>query len=239
MILFPAIDLKDGQCVRLKLGDMDAGDGVQRRSRRAGEIVRGPGVRVSARCRSRRRLCRQEPINGAAVEAMLKAVSFPVQLGGGIRSIAHIEEWLSKRPRPRHSRHHRGARSLAGARSGEDCFPARWRSASMLAAGRWRWKAGRKPPSSLPSSWRSASKDAGVAAIIYHRYRARRPAQGAQSRCDHRARRSHLDSGDRFRRLCLDRRTSRRCWSRVRTSWPAPSSGSALCMTAGSIPPPR
>src|SRR5690606_7918461 len=37
-----------------------------------------------------------EPVNGAAVEAILDAVDFPVQLGGGIRSLAQIETWLEK-----------------------------------------------------------------------------------------------------------------------------------------------
>ncbi len=37
-----------------------------------------------------------ESVNGAAVEAILKAVTFPVQLGGGIRTLAHIESWLDK-----------------------------------------------------------------------------------------------------------------------------------------------
>ena len=37
-----------------------------------------------------------ESVNGAAVEAILKTVNFPVQLGGGIRTLAHIESWLDK-----------------------------------------------------------------------------------------------------------------------------------------------
>ena len=77
VILFPAIDLKDGQCVRLKLGDMDAGDGVQRRSRRAGADLRGPGLRVSARRRSQRRLCRREPSTAPPSKRSCAAVTMP------------------------------------------------------------------------------------------------------------------------------------------------------------------
>lgn len=95
MILFPAIDLKDGQCVRLKLGDMAT----------ATVYNEDPAAQASAF---------QEQgfewlhvvdldgafeggsVNGAAVEAILKATTNPVQLGGGIRTLARIEGWLDR-----------------------------------------------------------------------------------------------------------------------------------------------
>jgi phosphoribosylformimino-5-aminoimidazole carboxamide ribotide isomerase len=93
MILFPAIDLKDGQCVRLKLGDMAEAtvfndDPAAKSFEQQGfswlHLVDLNGAFAG------------KPVNGAAVEAILKAVSLPVQLGGGIRSLADIEAWLGK-----------------------------------------------------------------------------------------------------------------------------------------------
>ena len=95
MILFPAIDLMDGRCVRLKLGDMaqatvynedpaaQARD-FERQGFRWLHVVDLNGAFAG------------ESVNGAAVEAILKATKNPVQLGGGIRSLDHIEHWLSK-----------------------------------------------------------------------------------------------------------------------------------------------
>jgi phosphoribosylformimino-5-aminoimidazole carboxamide ribotide isomerase len=95
MILFPAIDLKDGKCVRLRRGDMAAATvfnddpAAQARAFEAQgfqylHVVDLDGAFAGA------------SVNGAAIEAILKAVSFPVQLGGGIRTLAQIEAWLAK-----------------------------------------------------------------------------------------------------------------------------------------------
>lgn len=95
MILFPAIDLKDGQCVRLKLGDMaqatvfNDDPAAQARSFEDQGFEYLHVVDLNGAFAG-------ESVNGAAVEAILQAVSFPVQLGGGIRTIAHIEQWLSR-----------------------------------------------------------------------------------------------------------------------------------------------
>ena len=95
MILFPAIDLKDGQCVRLFQGDMDQvtvfGDDPAAQARdfaAAGakwlHVVDLNGA-VSGR-----------PVNEDAVTAILDAVDIPVQLGGGIRDRDTIEFWLER-----------------------------------------------------------------------------------------------------------------------------------------------
>ncbi len=95
MILFPAIDLKDGQCVRLKLGDMaqatvfNDDPAAQARSFEDQGFEYLHVVDLNGAFAG-------ESVNGAAVEAILKAVQFPVQLGGGIRTIAHIESWLAR-----------------------------------------------------------------------------------------------------------------------------------------------
>ncbi|MGB3386742.1 MAG: 1-(5-phosphoribosyl)-5-[(5-phosphoribosylamino)methylideneamino]imidazole-4-carboxamide isomerase [Pseudaminobacter sp.] len=95
MILFPAIDLKDGECVRLKLGDMEqatvynADPAAQARAfeQQGFEWLHVVDLNGAFAGTS---------VNGAAVEAILKATKNPVQLGGGIRTMADIEGWLAK-----------------------------------------------------------------------------------------------------------------------------------------------
>lgn len=95
MILFPAIDLKDGQCVRLKLGDMDQATvyntdpGAQAAAFEAQGFEWLHVVDLNGAFEGR-------SVNGEAVEAILRATKNPVQLGGGIRSLAHVENWLDK-----------------------------------------------------------------------------------------------------------------------------------------------
>lgn len=95
MILFPAIDLKDGQCVRLKLGDMAQATvfsddpAAQARSFQEQGFEWLHLVDLNGAFEGR-------PVNAAAVDAILAAVTLPVQLGGGIRSLAQIEAWLAK-----------------------------------------------------------------------------------------------------------------------------------------------
>ena len=95
MILFPAIDLKDGQCVRLKLGDMD----------QATVFNDDPGAQAKAfedqgfewlHVVDLNGAFAGESVNGAAVDAILGSTKNPVQLGGGIRTLDHIEVWLEK-----------------------------------------------------------------------------------------------------------------------------------------------
>ncbi|MCR4265685.1 1-(5-phosphoribosyl)-5-[(5-phosphoribosylamino)methylideneamino]imidazole-4-carboxamide isomerase [Nitratireductor sp. ZSWI3] len=95
MILFPAIDLKDGQCVRLRLGDMDEATVYNPDPAAQAKAFEDQGfewlhvVDLNGAFAG-------ESVNGAAVEAILKATGNPVQLGGGIRSLEHIEAWLDK-----------------------------------------------------------------------------------------------------------------------------------------------
>ena len=95
MILYPAIDLKDGQAVRLLHGEMDSApvfsDDPAAQARAFVEagcewlhLVDLNGAFAGA------------PVNGAVVEAILAACPVPAQLGGGIRDMATIERWLDK-----------------------------------------------------------------------------------------------------------------------------------------------
>jgi phosphoribosylformimino-5-aminoimidazole carboxamide ribotide isomerase len=95
MILFPAIDLKDGQCVRLKLGDMDQAT-IYNDNPAAQAITFEQQGFEWLHVVDLNGAFEGEAVNGVAVEAILDATTNPVQLGGGIRTIAHIESWLDK-----------------------------------------------------------------------------------------------------------------------------------------------
>ena len=95
MILYPAIDLKDGQAVRLVHGDMD----------QTTVFNDDPAAQakefVAAGCQwlhlvDLNGAFAGEPVNAAPVEAILKACPVPAQLGGGIRDLATIERWIDK-----------------------------------------------------------------------------------------------------------------------------------------------
>ena len=95
MILYPAIDLKDGQCVRLLRGEMSAATVF-------GDDPAAQAVRFQAAGCTWLHLVdlngafAGSPMNAGAVEAILSAVQVPCQLGGGIRDMATIEMWLAK-----------------------------------------------------------------------------------------------------------------------------------------------
>jgi phosphoribosylformimino-5-aminoimidazole carboxamide ribotide isomerase len=95
VILFPAIDLKNGQCVRLEQGDMaratvfNLDPAAQARSFAAQGFEYLHVVDLDGAFAGK-------PMNARAVEAMLKEVAIPVQLGGGIRDLATVEAWLAK-----------------------------------------------------------------------------------------------------------------------------------------------
>jgi phosphoribosylformimino-5-aminoimidazole carboxamide ribotide isomerase len=95
LILFPAIDLKDGQCVRLKLGDMAEATVFNDSPAAQAKSFEDQGFEY-LHVVDLNGAFAGESVNGAAVEAILGAVKFPVQLGGGIRTLAHVESWLGK-----------------------------------------------------------------------------------------------------------------------------------------------
>jgi phosphoribosylformimino-5-aminoimidazole carboxamide ribotide isomerase len=95
MILYPAIDLKDGQCVRLLRGEMAAATVFSDDPAGQAAAFAAAGcdwlhlVDLNGAFAGR-------PVNAAAVEAILARVSVPAQLGGGIRDMATIEGWLGR-----------------------------------------------------------------------------------------------------------------------------------------------
>jgi phosphoribosylformimino-5-aminoimidazole carboxamide ribotide isomerase len=93
MILYPAIDLKDGQCVRLLYGDMDKAtvfnaspaDQAQRFVKDGFSWLHVVDLNGAIEGKS---------VNTAAVQSILEALSIPVQLGGGIRTLEGVEAWI-------------------------------------------------------------------------------------------------------------------------------------------------
>lgn len=93
-VIYPAIDLKGGKCVRLFKGDMD----------KATIYADNPAAQAKEFADAGAKWLHVVDLDGAfaghsentaAVKAIIAATSLPVQLGGGIRNIAHIEQWLS------------------------------------------------------------------------------------------------------------------------------------------------
>ena len=95
MILYPAIDLKDGNCVRLVRGDMeqatifnsDAGAQAAEFAKAGASWIHVVDLNGAFA---------GKPVNAAAVEAIIDAVDCPVQLGGGIRTVDQVGAWLDR-----------------------------------------------------------------------------------------------------------------------------------------------
>jgi len=165
MILYPAIDLKDGQCVRLLHGEMDKatvfGDDPAAQAARfeaAGcewlHLVDLNGAFAG------------QPVNAAAVEAILGRVTVPAQLGGGIRDMATIEMWLGKGL----------ARVILGTvavenralvREAARAFPDRVAVGIDARDGRVATKGWAEETDVMVTDLARSFEDAGVAAIIY------------------------------------------------------------------------
>lgn len=165
MILYPAIDLKDGQCVRLLRGEMSAatvfGD----------DPAAQAGAFQSAGCEwlhlvDLNGAFAGRPVNAAAVEAILARISVPCQLGGGIRDMATIEMWLEKGL----------ARVILGTVAVED--PALVRAAARAFPGRIAVGIDARGGFVATKGWAEETgvqatelarsyEDAGVAALIY------------------------------------------------------------------------
>jgi phosphoribosylformimino-5-aminoimidazole carboxamide ribotide isomerase len=165
VILYPAIDLKDGQCVRLLRGEMTAATvfsddpaGQARSFAEAGcrwlHLVDLNGAFEG------------RPVNAAAVEAILAAVSVPVQLGGGIRDRAKVDLWLEKGVR----------RVILGTAAVRD--PALVRQAAAAHPGRVAIGIDAREGRVAVEGWAETTdiaavdlarrvEDAGIAAIVY------------------------------------------------------------------------
>lgn len=95
MILYPAIDLKDGACVRLVQGDMDQATQFNAAPAAQAKLFEAAGcawlhlVDLNGAFEGR-------PVNGAAIARILEAVSIPIQMGGGIRNMKIASYWIEQ-----------------------------------------------------------------------------------------------------------------------------------------------
>jgi len=165
MILFPAIDLKDGQCVRLKLGEMSQVTVFNDDPAAQALAFEAQGFRY-LHVVDLNGAFAGKPVNAPAVEAILGAVQMPVQLGGGIRDLATVEMWLGKGVR----------RVILGTIAVRD--PGLVREACRRFPGRVAVGIDARAGKVAVEGWAEASElaavdlaqrfeDAGVAAIIY------------------------------------------------------------------------
>lgn len=93
MILFPAIDLKGGECVRLKLGDMQQATVYNDDPGAQASLFEDQGFEY-LHVVDLDGAFAGEAVNDKPVKRILKSVSIPVQLGGGIRTLDHVAHWL-------------------------------------------------------------------------------------------------------------------------------------------------
>ena len=231
VILFPAIDLKEGLAVRLEQGDMARATVFNRDPAAQARAFEQAGLRISAHRRSRRRLCRQagERRRGRAHPG---GVSIPVQLGGGIRNTATVEGWLEKGV----------ARVIIGTAAVRD--PPFVKQAARDYPGRIAVGLDARDGKVAVEGWAETSElsaldiarrfeDAGVAAIIFTDIARDGLLKGL-----------NLDATLALAEAIsipviasgglASSTTSRRCWRRARKSSPAPSPA-ARSMTGGSM----
>ncbi|MCC5992655.1 MAG: 1-(5-phosphoribosyl)-5-[(5-phosphoribosylamino)methylideneamino]imidazole-4-carboxamide isomerase [Rhodobacteraceae bacterium] len=165
MILYPAIDLKDGQCVRLYKGEMDQATVFNDDPAAQARAFVGQGAEWLHLVDLNGAFA-GNPVNASAVEAILAAVDLPCQLGGGIRDMATIEGWLQKGL----------ARVILGTVAVEDpdlvreaarAFPGQVAVGIDAREGRVATKGWAEETDIEVTELARAFEDAGVAAIIY------------------------------------------------------------------------
>lgn len=165
MILYPAIDLKDGQAVRLLRGDMAASTVFSDDPAAQARAFQDAGCAWLHLVDLNGAFAGQ-PVNGTAVEAILAATTVPVQLGGGIRNMATIEMWLGKGV----------ARVILGTVAVEDpalvrqaagAFPGKVAVGIDARNGRVATKGWAEETDVDATDLARSLEDAGVAAIIY------------------------------------------------------------------------
>jgi phosphoribosylformimino-5-aminoimidazole carboxamide ribotide isomerase len=165
VILFPAIDLKDGACVRLEQGDMARATVFHRDPAAQAQAFEAQGFEY-LHVVDLDGAFAGKPVNVAAVERILEATSIPLQLGGGIRDIDSVETWLDQGA-TRVILGTAAVRNPAFVAEAATLYPARIAVAldardGMVAVEGW---AERSELTALDVAKRF--EDAGVAALIY------------------------------------------------------------------------
>ena len=165
MILYPAIDLKNGQCVRLLRGAMEQATVFNDDPAAQARAFVGEGAEWLHLVDLNGAFA-GTPVNGAAVEAILAAVDVPCQLGGGIRDMATIENWLAKGLR-RVILGTVAVENPALVREAARAFPGQVAVGIDARGGRVATKGWAEETDVEVTALARAFEDAGVAAIIY------------------------------------------------------------------------
>ena len=187
MILFPAIDLKDGVCVRLEQGDMARATVFHRDPAAQAQAFEAQGFEY-LHIVDLNGAFAGKPVNIAAIERIIEVTSIPLQLGGGIRDIATIEAWLGKGV-------DRVIIGTAAVRDPDLVKGAARRFPGRIAVGLDARRQGRgrglgRDLRALRARHRQALRGCRRGGADLHRHFPRRPAQGPQSRRHDRARRA-------------------------------------------------
>ncbi|RNF34245.1 1-(5-phosphoribosyl)-5-[(5-phosphoribosylamino)methylideneamino]imidazole-4-carboxamide isomerase [Paracoccus methylarcula] len=165
MILYPAIDLKDGNCVRLLRGDMEAATVFGSDPAAQARAFRDAGAEW-LHLVDLNGAFEGKPVNAAAVEAILAAIDIPAQLGGGIRDMATIETWL-ERGLTRVILGTVAVENPALVREAADAFPGRIAVGIDARNGRVATRGWATETKVKATDLAREFEDAGVAAIIY------------------------------------------------------------------------
>ncbi len=165
MILYPAIDLKDGHCVRLLRGDMNAATVFGTDPAAQARAFQDAGC-AWLHLVDLNGAFAGHPVNAQAVEAILSRVTGPVQLGGGIRDMATISAWLEKGL----SRVILGTVAVENpdlVRQAARAFPGQVAVGIDARQGRVATKGWAHETNVMATDLARSFEDAGVAAIIY------------------------------------------------------------------------
>ncbi len=165
MILYPAIDLKDGHCVRLLRGDMNAATVFGTDPAAQARAFQDAGC-AWLHLVDLNGAFAGHPVNAQAVEAILSRVTVPVQLGGGIRDMATISAWLEKGL----SRVILGTVAVENpdlVRQAARAFPGQVAVGIDARQGRVATKGWAHETNVMATDLARSFEDAGVAAIIY------------------------------------------------------------------------
>ncbi|MCW1932211.1 1-(5-phosphoribosyl)-5-[(5-phosphoribosylamino)methylideneamino]imidazole-4-carboxamide isomerase [Pararhodobacter zhoushanensis] len=165
MILYPAIDLKDGQCVRLYKGAMEQATVFNDDPAAQAKAFADQGAEWIHLVDLNGAFA-GKPVNAGAVESILQTVSVPCQLGGGIRDMATIEAWLSKGLR-RVILGTVAVENPALVREAARAFPGQVAVGIDARKGRVATKGWAEETDVMVTDLARAFEDAGVAAIIY------------------------------------------------------------------------
>lgn len=165
MILYPAIDLKDGNCVRLLRGDMEAATVFGSDPAAQAKAFQDAGAEW-LHLVDLNGAFEGKPVNSTAVEAILEALDIPVQLGGGIRDMQTIESWLD-RGLSRVILGTVAVESPALVREASDAFPGKIAVGIDARAGKVATRGWAEDTDVMATDLARSFQDAGVAAIIY------------------------------------------------------------------------